>query len=45
MDLAPIIYALLTLALVVVLLRLRKVAISPSKNAPRRHRSTYHTNV
>lgn len=45
MDLAPIFYALLTLVLLVVILRLRKIAISKPKNAPRHHRSTYHTNV
>ncbi len=40
MDLTPVFYALLTLAFMVVLLRLRKIAITP-KNAPRRSRTTY----
>ena len=41
MDLAPILYALLTLVFLVVILRLRKIAISPSKSEPRRTRKTY----
>lgn len=41
MDLAPILYALLTLVFVVVILRLRKIAITKAKNEPLRPRSTY----
>jgi hypothetical protein len=41
MDFAPIFYAVLTLIFFVVILRLSKIANSPTRNTPRRARSTY----
>lgn len=41
MDLAPVFYALLIIIFVVVILRLRKIAITSKKNEPRRPRRTY----
>lgn len=41
MNLVPLFYILVFLVIFVALLRLRKIAITSTKNAPRRHRTTY----